>query len=341
MRTLGWGIIGCSEIAAKRFVPAVNQIREARLVAVLSRDLARAQQFADRHGIERAYADRAAFLRDPEVEAVYVASPPYRHCAEVLAAAEAGKHVLCEKPLALTGEECRRMVDACRRNGVRLAVAYPRRYYPKVQKARALLEAGAIGQLVAARVFLAGWDNPDPSEIRAWRLVKALAGGGPLMDVGSHRLDLLAYLLGEPVDVLALADRLVHRYEVEDSAALLLRFRSNNHLVQVSAAFHWNLGVRRDEFELLGTQGSISLTPLDGPDLVLRVGRDEERASFPPAANVQLPLVEDFTRRVLAGQDARFPGEEGMKASLMIDAAYESARTGRRIEVPPAPPVPE
>lgn len=340
MTTLGWGIIGCSDIAAKRFVPAIGQIKEARLSAVLSRDLARAQQFAARHGIARAYADRGEFLRDPQVDAVYVASPPYRHCAEVLACAEAGKHVLCEKPLALNGEECRRMVDACRRNGVRLAVAYPRRYYPKVQKARALLEAGVIGQPVAVRVFLAGWYNPDPSEIKAWRLVRALAGGGPLVDVGSHRLDLLAYLLGEPVDVLALTDRLVHRYEVEDSAALLLRFRSNDYLVQVSAAFHWNLPAWRDEFELLGTQGSISLSPVDGPELVLRVGKEEQRASIPPAANVQLPLVQDFTRRVLAGQDARFPGEEGMKASLIIDAAYESARTGRRVEVAPAPPVP-
>src|SRR5438067_598079 len=159
MAELGWGVLGCGDITDKRGAPAINAQEESRLVAFCSRGLARAQEFARRHADPRvdetrAYDTLEAMLADEAVTAVYVATEHNRHCEETVRAAEAGKHVLCEKPMAMNVAECRRMVAACAANGVALAIAYYRRWYPKVRKMKELLEAGAIGEPVQAKVCL-------------------------------------------------------------------------------------------------------------------------------------------------------------------------------------------
>ena len=142
---LGWGVLGCGDITDKRGAPAIVAQADSRLVTFHSRTAALAEDFARRHGAPRWTTDRAELLADPEVTAVYVATEHHRHCEDVLAAAEAGKHVLCEKPMANSVAECRRMIDACRASGVALQVAYYRRYYPRMVRMRELLQAGAIG----------------------------------------------------------------------------------------------------------------------------------------------------------------------------------------------------
>src|SRR5262245_27962558 len=146
MPLLGWGVLGCGDITDNRGAPAILAQEESRLVAFCSRGLGRAQEFAERHrderlGQTRAYDTLAAMLADEDVTAVYVATEHNRHCEETIRAAEAGKHVLCEKPMAMSVEECRRMIAACAANGVALAVAYYRRWYPKVRKMKESLEA--------------------------------------------------------------------------------------------------------------------------------------------------------------------------------------------------------
>src|SRR5581483_282794 len=155
----------------------------------------------------------------------YVATEHDRHAAQVVAAAEAGKHVLCEKPMALTAAECRRMIEACRAAGVFLSVAYYRRYYPKVRRMKALLDDGLIGDPVHASICLGGRLEPERVRPNDWRLRKERAGGGALADTGSHRLDLLCYLLGEPERVAGLAERAELPIDAPDVESLLIRMR--------------------------------------------------------------------------------------------------------------------
>lgn len=330
MRKLGWGIIGCGDITDKRGAPAINAQPNSRLVAFQSRTAAQAEAFAAQHGADRWVTSREELLRDPEVDAVYVATEHHRHCEDVLAAAEAGKHVLCEKPMANSVADCHRMIDACRANGVALQVAYYRRYYPKLVRMKEMLLAGAIGTPVTASIHLAS--RVDPALInsregpgaRGWRLRPEISGGGALVDTGSHRLDLLCFLLGEPQRVAAFVDRAELPEGSPDMESLLIRMASGVHAVT-------RHGLRTgspDEFEITGTQGALSATPVDGPTLTLRNGRAEQTWELPRHENVHYPLFDDFTRRVLAGEPPQFDGDDGLQATRIIDAAYRSAAAG-------------
>jgi len=321
-----WGLIGCGDIANKRVAPAMAQDEGSEIVAFFSNTPARAEEMRERFGACRAYSDLAALLADEEIDAVYLASPHFRHRDETLAAAEAGKHVLCEKPMALNVAECQEMIAACRQHGVSLAVAYYRRWYPKARKMKELIDGGAIGQPIRARVCIGGRYDPGPEDWKRWR-VSADAKGGALMDVGSHRLDIICYLLGEPQWVAGLTDHLVMTYDVPDTETLLCRLANGCHL---TCATYWNLPLSLDVMEVHGTAGPLIATPFDGDALTLLAGgREEEFDCARPVSNVHYPLVASFTARLLAGEPPEFDGVDGMQASRIIDAAYRSAETGR------------
>jgi predicted dehydrogenase len=322
---LGWGILGCGDITDKRGAPAINAQENSRLVSFQSRTAALAEQFARRHGASRWTTDRAALLADPEVTAVYVATEHHRHPEDVLAAAEAGKHVLCEKPMANSTAECRRMIEACRANGVALQVAYYRRYYPKMIRMRELLQSGAVGEPVTGHIHLAGRLSGESITPRNWRLDAGRSGGGALVDTGSHRLDLLCWLLGEPDRVAAFAECRELPIEAPDMESLLIRMAGGAH-VTTQHGFRTR---SNDVFEIWGTSGMLSATPVDGPALRLRADDREEQWELPKHANVHFPLFDDFSRRVACGEPPRYTGDDGLQASRIIEAAYESARHGR------------
>jgi predicted dehydrogenase len=324
-RTIGWAVLGCGDITDRRGAPAINAQPRSRLVAFHSRTPAQAGAFALRHGAARWGTDRAELLADPAVDAVYVATEHHRHCQDVIAAAEAGKHVLCEKPMANSVEECRRMIDACAAAGVALQVAYYRRYYPKVLRMKALVDAGAIGEPVTAHLHLASRLPRERITPENWRLNADLSGGGALVDTGSHRLDLLCFLLGPPERVAAFAECAEVPIEAPDTETLLIRLAAGVHVVS-RHGFRTGSG---DEFEITGTEGTLVATPVDGPTLWLRANGREQAWDLPKHQNVHFPLFDDFTRRLLAGDPPTHAGEDGMQATRIIAAAYESARTGR------------
>jgi 1,5-anhydro-D-fructose reductase (1,5-anhydro-D-mannitol-forming) len=330
MGTLRWGIIGCGDITDKRGAPAINAQPESRLVAFQSRTASQAEVFARKHAAERWTTSGEELLRDREVDAVYVATEHHRHCEDVLAAAEAGKHVLCEKPMANSVADCRRMIDACRANAVALQIAYYRRYYPKVVCMRELLLAGAIGTPVTASIHLVNRVDPTLVGTRqgpgasGWRLRPEISGGGALVDTGSHRLDLLCHLLGEPAQVAAFVDRVELPEGSPDMESLLIRLTCGIHAV----TRHGLRTCSPDELEITGTEGVLSATPVDGPTLTLHSAQGEHAWDLPKHKNVHLPLFDDFTRRVLAGESATYTGEDGVQATRIIEAAYRSAATG-------------
>ena len=194
--TVGWGIVGCSDIVRRRAADAILMQPDSRIAAFYSHSAELADEHAARYG-GQGYTSLNELLADDGVTIVYVASPVERHAAETIAAAQSGKHVLVEKPMALTADECDAMIAAANANGVTCAVAYYARWLPKVRHMKQLLDEQALGTVVRAHVAQLSEFNPVADDPKIWR-VQGRAGGGALADVGSHRLDLLHYLLCPP-----------------------------------------------------------------------------------------------------------------------------------------------
>jgi predicted dehydrogenase len=315
-----WGLIGCGDIAEKRVAPALRDSPGSRLVAVARAHAERAAEFAARHGATRSYADWRALLRDPEIDAVYVATPVGLHAEQAVAAAEAGKHVLCEKPMALSVSDCERMIAAARRHEVRLGVAYYRHHYPAVRRIAELLASGEIGRPVLANVQVFEMFDVPPDHPRAWFLRKAEAGGGPLFDFGCHRIEVLLDLLGPIASVHGFPANVRFRErDVEDTCAVHLAFQGGARaLLAVTHATR----EARDTFELYGTEGSVHVPVLNKGVLRIVAGDGAREETHAPHANLHQPLVEDFIAAVREGRPPAVTGEIGREVNRIIAAAY-------------------
>src|SRR5262245_60223017 len=194
-QTIRWGIIGCGDVTEVKSGPGFQKAQGSELVAVMRRDRAKAADYAKRHGVGRWYDDADALIRDPQVDAVYVATPPGSHLEYALRVAAAKKPCYVEKPMARSHVECRRMIEAFERARVPLFVAYYRRALPRFVRAKELIESGALGRVTGCRYRMSRLYLPNPAP--AWRLDAQQSGGGIFLDIGSHVLDVLDYLLGE------------------------------------------------------------------------------------------------------------------------------------------------
>jgi len=316
---LRWGLIGCGDIARKRVAPALRDGERCALVAVSRARKELAEGFAREFGARRWYGEGSELLRDPEVDAVYVATPVDLHARYSIAAAEAGRHVLCEKPMALSVRDCRAMIDACRANKVRLGVAYYRRFYPLLRRVKEILTAGEIGRVGLAVIQAFEWHSiPEGSE-RSWFLSKDRSGGGPLMDFGCHRIEVLLNLLGPVERVVGLAGNTLFQREVEDTASASFRFRAGPiGVLSVSVS----VGEPRDSVELYGSEGSIHVPALNQGTLRVLGGKQERVEEHPPHANLHQPLIEDFARAVLEHRDPEVGGEVGLEVQRLIEVVY-------------------
>ena len=320
MSVVRWGLVGCGDIAAKRVAAALGQSRGSALVAVARSRSELAAGFAERHGAKRWHADWRELLRDEEVDAVYVATPVRLHADQAVAAAESGKHVLCEKPMALDVAGGERMIAAARGNGVRLGVAYYRHHYPVVARLRELLASGDLGQPVLAQVQAFEPFDPGPDHPRAWLMRRSEAGGGPMADFGCHRIEVLLDLLGEVAEVHGFpANVRLHEREVEDTCVAHLRFRRG--AAAVLTVTHAALEPR-DTLEIFATRGSAHVGVLNKGELrvVTAAGTADER--HPPHSNLHLPLVEDFVAAVRDGREPAVTGEIGLEVARVIARIY-------------------
>ncbi|MFN0104614.1 MAG: Gfo/Idh/MocA family protein [Bryobacteraceae bacterium] len=295
-----WLVAGVGDIATRRVIPAILSEPRSRLQAVLTSQPAKAEAY----GV-RAYSDLEEALADPLVDALYVATPVALHHPSVLAALRMGKHVLCEKPVAMNYSQASEMAAIAAKSGLVCGVAYYRRLYPKVLEARRLLAAGAIGQPVLAELNCHGWFDPTGGH-RAWLVDPRLAGGGPLFDIASHRIDLLNFLLGKPLRATGFVSNAVHTYGVEDNATVLVEYgRGARGIVDV----RWHSRVDRDECRIVGTEGALELSPLNGPRLRTPMGDLE----LPAHVNAHFPIVQDFVEAVLEGRAPACPISEAIQ----------------------------
>jgi predicted dehydrogenase len=321
MNRVRWGLIGCGDIARKRVAAALRDSGNGDFVAVSRRQAELAESFAREFGARRWYADWRALLTDDEIDAVYIATPVYLHAAQTIAAAEAGKHVLCEKPMALSVAECDRMMAACRTNRVRLGVAYYRHFYPVISRIKAIIAAGEIGEPMIVQMNAFEYFNPAPDHPRAWFISRSQAGGGPMMDFGCHRIEVLLNLFGRINGIQAFTDRLRFEREVEDTSAAFFKFETG---ARATLTVTHTVMEGQDTLDIFGTAGSIHVPVLNQGLLRLSTAAGETTEVHPPHANLQQPLIEDFAQAVIEGREPAVGGETGRKVARIEAEIYRT-----------------
>ncbi len=329
--TIRWGIIGCGDVARRRVANAVITNPNSELVAVCRRDEAKLRQFCDEFEITRSYTDADQLICDPELDAVYVATPVNLHLPQTIAAARAGKHVLVEKPMAMTVGECDEMIDVCRRQNVKLGVAYYRRYYPVVEHIKQLIESGEIGDVLSVSVATAAAFAMTPEDDGYWRVIPEQGGGGALMDIGSHRINLLLYLFGNIADVRCFAGTVAADYESEDSASLVMQFHNGIH---GSLQCFFGCPVDPDEFTVIGTKGRLRSAPLNGGSLTIELSAQTRNELHPPNENFNVPLIADFVEAIENDREPLVSGEDGRDVNVVMARAYDECASRRRSESP-------
>jgi predicted dehydrogenase len=319
---LRWGLIGACDIARKRVAAALRDARGSALGAISRARPELAESFASEFGARRWYARWHELIADREIDAVYVATPVHLHAEQAIAAADAGKHVLCEKPMAMSVAECDRIVAACRANGVRLGVAYYRHFYPVITRIKQAIASDDIGDPVVAQIDAFEHFNPPPDHPRVWLVRKEHAGGGPMFDFGCHRLEVLLNVFGPVERITGLVSNAVLERDVEDTAVALLQFGGGTcATVTVTHA----ACEPRDTLRIFGSHGSIHVDNLNSGGLRITLGASERAERHPPAANLHAPLVQDFVDAVLTGRDPAVGGDIGRAVAELEEQIYASA----------------
>ena len=303
---LSWLVVGVGDITRKRVLPAILAEPRSRLAGIVTRHPPKAVPY----GV-KSWPDLSSALAKCDAAAVYIASPVFLHAAQTIEALRAGRHVLCEKPMALNYTEALAMQRASEDSRRTLGIAYYRRMYPKVDRAAELIEAGVIGRPVFASATSHDWFNPLGTS-RAWLADPKKSGGGPLRDVGSHRIDLMNYLFGKPIRAVGHLSTLVQPLLVEDNATVMIEYEGG---VRGVVDVRWHSRVVRDEFRVRGTDGEIDLSPLNSPNLVHPGGVE----SLPANENLHYPCVEDFVSAIVRGILPRSYGEGALAAEWVME----------------------
>ena len=322
-----WGILSTAEIAREELIPAIQASRNGILAAIASRELARAQALAARAGIPGVYGSYHELLQDPEIDAVYIPLPNSMHLEWTLKAAEAGKHILCEKPLAMNAEECFEMEAAARKNGVKLMEAFMHRFHPLTEAVVDAVHGGELGELRLVQSAF-NWAIPDPHNIR----FNPALGGGALMDMGCYCVNISRTLTGtEPVEAQAYA-----RWSasgVDEYLAGMLRFPGD-----VYAQFDCSLIMeRRENYQAAGSKGFLRVPTafLPGKEPAswfLDLGTGQETAHTVAGVNEYQLMVEHFAGCILEDRPPRYPVSEAAANMRAIEALYRSARNEGKLE---------
>jgi 1,5-anhydro-D-fructose reductase (1,5-anhydro-D-mannitol-forming) len=331
-RQLNWGVIGASNIARSRMIPAINGDPHSRVAAVASNDPARARALAQETGVPKWHDSIDDLIADSEIDVVYISTTNEQHRDQTFAAAQAGKQVLCEKPLALTLEDARAMVAACRAANVTMGTNHHLRNAATHRTLRRLIAEGVIGQPLAVRVFHAVY---LPDHLRGWR-VNSPSGGGVMLDITVHDADTLRFDLNdEPIEVTAMATNQGMAADgLADGVMGVIRFKSGT-----LAQFHDAFTIRhtRTGFEVHGTEGSLVgediMTQNPNGRIFLQRGDQREQIDFGVMDDLYARSVGRFNDAVLTGGEPAATGEDGVRSLAVALAAAESAATGKTVAI--------
>jgi predicted dehydrogenase len=346
---LGFAIVGCGMIA--RFHGrALGEVPGARLVSLVSRKPEHAQALADSLGIRCAiYTELAPVLARPDVDVIIVTTPSGAHLEAAVAAAQAGKHVVVEKPLEITLERCDRIIAACEHHGVKLCTIFPSRFGDANQALKAAVAAGRFGRLTLGETTCKWWRPQSYYDDGGWKGTQALDGGGALMNQAIHNVDLLSWMMGPATHISGFTATLAHeRIEVEDTAVACLRFANGAlGIIEATTSVHPGLAktiaVHGDHGTVVIEQDDVlrwELTPEKPDDRIIKERFAQKSGASGGASNPaaishtgHARQLADFVRAIETGTPPAVDGREGRKAVEIILAIYRSAQTGRTIEL--------
>lgn len=293
MKQIGWGFIGCGEVTEKKSGPAFNEVPGSSVVAVMSRNEAKAKSYAKRHNIKRWYTDPQELIDDPNVNAVYIATPPSSHATFAIMAMKAGKPVYIEKPLAASYEDCARINRISEITGVPCFVAYYRRYLPYFQKVKSIINSGTIGTIVNVQIRF----SVPPRDLDyqgahnlPWRLQPDIAGGGYFYDLAPHQLDLLQDIFGVITRAHGYCSNRAHLYKAEDSISASFFFE-NGLPGSGSWCFVGHQSAKEDCIEVIGDKGMLSFSVYNYDPIQLVTSAGRTNIVVPNPSYVQLPII--------------------------------------------------
>ncbi|MBS1210301.1 MAG: putative dehydrogenase [Proteobacteria bacterium] len=293
MKTIRWGMIGCGAVTEVKSGPGLYKSRNSTLLAVTSADLAMSQSYASRHGVPKVYASAEELVRDPEIDAVYIATPPVLHKSLSLLAAQAGKHVYVEKPMAMRFAECQEIIDVCRTQNVRLYVAFYRRAMERFLKVKEWIDGNAIGEVRCVKALQ--YQPPAPEDLSRqtlpWRLLPQVAGAGKFLDMGVHTLDIFDFWFGSIEEAHGIASNKGGLYDVEDTVTATWRHASG---VQGYGAWCYVCSDNQDYVEIIGSKGRIEMEFFSDKPVSLITASGIQKADIPNPQHVQQPFIQSI-----------------------------------------------
>jgi len=300
MKKIRWGFIGCGEVTEKKSGPAFSQVEGSEVVAVMSRTESAVRRYAITHGIAKWYTDAQELIDDPDVNAVYIATPPSSHATYAIMSMKAGKPVYVEKPLAASYEDSVRVNRVSEQTGVPCFVAYYRRYLPYFERVREIVGGGVIGRVINVQVRFAvpprELDYNDPDNL-PWRLKPEIAGGGYFYDLAPHQLDLLQQMFGVILDVHGMSANRGQLYKTEDTVSACFKFE-NGLPGSGSWCFVAHESAHEDRVEIVGDRGSLSFSVFDYAPIRLHTSEGTETIDIPNPPCVQYPLIKNVVEHL-------------------------------------------
>jgi predicted dehydrogenase len=321
MDQIKWGIIGCGNVTEVKSGPAFNRVDNSELVAVMRRDGKLAEDYAQRHGVPKWYDDVDALINDPDVNAIYIATPPDVHEEYTIKAMKAGKPVYVEKPMARNAAECDRMNAMSQETGVPLFVAYYRRSLPYFVKLKELIDSKIIGDVRFVNICLQ-WqpydeevgENPKPR----WRVDPSISGGGHFHDLASHQFDFLEYVFGPVKSASGISRNQAGLYEADDITVANFEFESGI-LGLGSWCYTVNKEQREDQAQIVGSKGRIHFSFFEKFDIKVETAEGTEVFNIPYPAHVQEPLIDLIVKELRGEGKSPSNGVSGARANLIMD----------------------
>jgi predicted dehydrogenase len=320
-----WGIIGCGDVTEKKSGPAFNKVEHSSLIAVMRRDGAKAKDYAMRHGVPKWYDDANQLIDDPEVNAIYIATPPLQHEDYTLRALAAGKPVYVEKPMTLNAASAIRMKEAAEKYMVKLSVAHYRRAQPMFLKIKSLLDEKVIGTVKLVQLQML---QPESSNLIAdsdtnWRLKPAISGGGLFHDLAPHQLDLMIYFFGETIKSSGISLNQSNPYGVDDMVTGHILFKSG---VVFNGVWCFSVAEHLDICEIIGTEGKISF-PVFGHTVTISKNGDEEEFIFDALPHVQQPMIEEVVKYFLGKAKNPCTADQAIQSMQLMDSFTKDSFT--------------
>lgn len=316
-----WGVLGAGDVCEKKSAPAMYKTTNSQLKAVMRRNIAKAEDFARRHGVKYWYNDAEKIFGDPEINAVYIATPPDSHAELTIRAAQAGKAVYVEKPMALNYDECKKMVDFCEKAGTPLFVAYYRRALPKFLRIKELLDSNAIGEIRMVQIEMIKTLSPDiiANDENNWRVKPEISGGGYFHDVASHQLDLMDFFFGPVAQAVGISANQAGVYPADDIVTAAFSF-GNNILATGNWCFTASKVSEKEITTITGSKGKIEYSTFgDSPIIVDSEVIGKQDFDFVSPEHIEGPMIKLVVDDLLGQALCPCPGSVGARTSKVMD----------------------